>query len=102
MIALNTAFEDAYGVRPEQAANTPCYELLAETATDLAPPTMIETLIRLKPREAWRPGLTLDDLVAELDALVRFPGLTNAWIMPIKTRIDMLSTGIKTPVGVKG
>jgi Cu(I)/Ag(I) efflux system membrane protein CusA/SilA len=73
----------------------------AETATDPAPLTMIETLIRLKPRDLWRPGLTLDGLVEELDASVRFPGLTNAWIMPIKTRIDMLATGIKTPVGVK-
>ena len=73
----------------------------AETATDPAPLTMIETLIQLKPREQWRPGLTLDDLVRELDATVRFPGLTNAWIMPIRTRIDMLSTGIKTPVGIK-
>ncbi|MGD8642680.1 MAG: efflux RND transporter permease subunit [Chromatiales bacterium] len=73
----------------------------ADTATDPAPLTMIETLIQLKPREQWRPGLTLEDLIDELDATVRFPGLTNAWIMPIKTRIDMLSTGIKTPVGIK-
>ena len=73
----------------------------AETATDPAPLTMIETLIRLKPREAWRPGMTVEGLIEELDATVRFPGLTNAWIMPIKTRIDMLATGIKTPVGVK-
>jgi Cu(I)/Ag(I) efflux system membrane protein CusA/SilA len=73
----------------------------AETATDPAPLTMIETLIKLKPRDQWRPGLTLDDLKHELDQRVKFPGLTNAWIMPIKTRIDMLSTGIKTPVGVK-
>ncbi|MBE9567275.1 MAG: efflux RND transporter permease subunit, partial [Proteobacteria bacterium] len=73
----------------------------AETATDPAPLTMIETMIKLKPRDQWRPGLTLEKLKHELDQRVRFPGLTNAWIMPIKTRIDMLSTGIKTPVGVK-
>ena len=73
----------------------------AETATDPAPLTMIETFIQLKPRDQWRPGLTLDALKQELDALVRIPGLTNAWVMPIKTRIDMLATGIKTPVGVK-
>jgi len=73
----------------------------AETATDPAPLTMIETLIKLKPRAEWRPGMTLEKLKQELDQRVQFPGLTNAWIMPIKTRIDMLSTGIKTPVGVK-
>ncbi|MEA3273796.1 MAG: efflux RND transporter permease subunit, partial [Pseudomonadota bacterium] len=73
----------------------------AETATDPAPLTMIETLIQLKPREEWRPGMNVEGLIAELDAAVSFPGLTNAWIMPIKTRIDMLATGIKTPVGIK-
>ena len=73
----------------------------SETATDPAPLTMIETLIQLKPREEWRPGLTVASLIAELDETVRVPGLTNAWIMPIKARIDMLATGIKTPVGVK-
>jgi len=73
----------------------------AETATDPAPLTMIETVIQLKPREEWRPGLTPEDLRAELDRVVRVPGLTNAWVMPIKTRIDMLATGIKTPVGIK-
>ncbi len=73
----------------------------AETATDPAPLTMIETFIQLKPRDQWREGLTTDELKKELDALVKFPGLTNAWVMPIKTRIDMLATGIKTPVGVK-
>ena len=73
----------------------------AETATDPAPLTMIETTIMLKPHDQWRPGMTLDKLTAELDALVDIPGVTNAWIMPIKTRIDMLSTGIKTPVGIK-
>jgi Cu(I)/Ag(I) efflux system membrane protein CusA/SilA len=73
----------------------------AETATDPAPLTMIETLIQFKPREEWREGMTLDGLIAELDALVDIPGLANAWVMPIKTRIDMLATGIKTPLGVK-
>lgn len=73
----------------------------AETATDPAPLTMIETLIRLKPKSEWRPGVTTESLRAELDQLVKFPGLTNAWVMPIKTRIDMLATGIKTPVGIK-
>ncbi|MDJ0623177.1 MAG: efflux RND transporter permease subunit [Desulfocapsaceae bacterium] len=73
----------------------------AETATDPAPLTMIESFIQLKPRDEWRPGMTTADLKKELDALVKFPGLTNAWVMPIKTRIDMLATGIKTPVGVK-
>ena len=73
----------------------------AETATDPAPLTMIETFIRLKPKNEWRTGLTSESLRQELDALVKFPGLTNAWVMPIKTRIDMLSTGIKTPVGIK-
>ncbi|MCG7866438.1 MAG: efflux RND transporter permease subunit, partial [Candidatus Thiodiazotropha taylori] len=70
----------------------------ADSATDPAPLTMIETIIRLKPREEWREGVVLDDIIAELDQTVRFPGLTNAWLMPIKTRIDMLSTGIKTPI----
>jgi Cu(I)/Ag(I) efflux system membrane protein CusA/SilA len=73
----------------------------ADTATDPAPLTMIETTIQLKPRDQWREGMTRQQLIAELDAAVRFPGLTNAWIPPIKTRIDMLSTGIKTPVGIK-
>ncbi len=73
----------------------------AETATDPAPLSMIETTIVLKDPSEWRPGLTKDDLIAELDRAVQFPGLTNAWTMPIKTRIDMLSTGIKTPVGIK-
>jgi Cu(I)/Ag(I) efflux system membrane protein CusA/SilA len=73
----------------------------AETATDPAPLTMIESFIQLKPREEWRPGVTTETLKKELDALVKFPGLTNAWVMPIKTRIDMLATGIKTPVGIK-
>lgn len=73
----------------------------AETATDPAPLTMIETFIQLKPKEEWREGMTTQKLIKELDALVKFPGLTNAWVMPIKTRIDMLATGIKTPVGIK-
>ncbi|HIF9356263.1 TPA: efflux RND transporter permease subunit [Photobacterium damselae] len=73
----------------------------AETATDPAPLTMIETIIQLKPRDEWRPGVTTVSLRHELDQLVQFPGLTNAWVMPIKTRIDMLATGIKTPIGVK-
>ena len=73
----------------------------AETATDPAPLTMIETTIRLKPKEAWRPGMTMDGIRDELDRLVQVPGVTNVWIQPIKNRIDMLATGIKTPVGVK-
>jgi Cu(I)/Ag(I) efflux system membrane protein CusA/SilA len=73
----------------------------ADTATDPAPLSMIETTILLKDPADWRPGLTKDDLIAELDRAVQLPGVTNAWTMPIKTRIDMLSTGIKTPVGIK-
>ena len=73
----------------------------AETATDPAPLSMIETTIMLKPEEEWREGMSIEKLVEELDAAIQFPGLTNAWTMPIKTRIDMLSTGIKTPVGIK-
>ncbi|MGD9265425.1 MAG: efflux RND transporter permease subunit, partial [Lysobacterales bacterium] len=68
---------------------------------DPAPLAMIETVIQLKPRDEWRPGVDIDDIKAELDQRVRLPGLTNAWVWPIKTRIDMLATGIKTPVGVK-
>ncbi len=73
----------------------------ADTATDPAPLTMIETFIQLKPKSQWREGMTTEKLKKELDNLVKFPGLTNAWVMPIKTRIDMLATGIKTPVGIK-
>lgn len=73
----------------------------AETATDPAPLTMIETTITLKPKSQWREGMTLTDIIAQLNQKVQFPGLTNAWVQPIKTRIDMLSTGIKTPVGIK-
>ena len=73
----------------------------AQTATDPAPLEMFETVINLKPKEEWRPGLTLDGLIAEMDKALQFPGVSNAWTMPIKARIDMLSTGIRTPVGVK-
>jgi Cu(I)/Ag(I) efflux system membrane protein CusA/SilA len=73
----------------------------AETATDPAPLTMIETVIQLKSEEEWRPGITIDDIKEELNQRVQLPGLTNAWVWPIKTRIDMLATGIKTPVGIK-
>jgi Cu(I)/Ag(I) efflux system membrane protein CusA/SilA len=73
----------------------------AESATDPAPLTMIETFIQLKPKDQWRAGVTTESLKQELNQLVQFPGLTNAWVMPIKTRIDMLATGIKTPVGIK-
>jgi Cu(I)/Ag(I) efflux system membrane protein CusA/SilA len=73
----------------------------AETATDPAPLTMIETVIQFKPRDEWRDGVTPESLRAEFNQLIQFPGLTNAWVMPIKTRIDMLATGIKTPIGIK-
>ncbi len=73
----------------------------AETATDPAPLSMIETTITLKPEKEWRPGMTPGKLVDDLNEALQFPGLTNTWTMPIKTRIDMLSTGIKTPVGIK-
>lgn len=73
----------------------------AETATDPAPLTMLETTIMLKPHEEWREGMTLDGIINQLQQTVKVPGLTNAWVQPIKTRIDMLSTGIKTPVGIK-
>jgi Cu(I)/Ag(I) efflux system membrane protein CusA/SilA len=73
----------------------------ADSATDPAPLSMIETTIRLKPQEDWRPGLTLDDLIAELDARLQIPGLTNAWVQPIRTRIDMQATGLRTPLGVR-
>lgn len=73
----------------------------AETATDPAPLTMIETFIQLKPQSEWRDGMTTEKLKTELNNLIDFPGVTNAWVMPIKTRIDMLATGIKTPVGIK-
>jgi copper/silver efflux system protein len=73
----------------------------ADTATDPAPLTMMETTILLKPRAQWRTGMTMESLKQELDQRVRLPGLTNAWLMPIRARIDMLATGIRTPVGVK-
>ena len=73
----------------------------ADTATDPAPLTMIETVIQLKPRDEWRDGMTSEKLRAELNRTVQYAGLTNVWVMPIKTRIDMLATGIKTPVGIK-
>src|SRR5437867_2574190 len=73
----------------------------AETATDPAPLEMFETTIQLKPREQWRPGMTPEKLVEELDRIVKVPGLSNIWVPPIRNRIDMLATGIKSPVGVK-
>jgi len=73
----------------------------AQTATDPAPVEMFETVINLKPEKDWRPGLTVDGLIAELDKALQFPGIANSWTMPIKARIDMLSTGIRTPVGIK-
>ena len=73
----------------------------AETATDPAPLEMFETTIQLKPRDQWRPGMTPEKLVEELDAIVKVPGLANIWVPPIRNRIDMLATGIKSPVGVK-
>jgi Cu(I)/Ag(I) efflux system membrane protein CusA/SilA len=73
----------------------------AETATDPAPLTMIETTIILTPQEEWPKGKQIEDIIRDLDAMVQLPGVTNAWTMPIKTRIDMLATGIKTPVGIK-
>ena len=73
----------------------------AESATDPAPLEMIETTIQFKPRGEWRPGMTLDRLIAEMDAATRLPGLSNVWVQPIRNRIDMLATGIKSPVGIK-
>ena len=73
----------------------------ANTATDPAPLEMFETVINLKPEDEWRPGMTIDKLIAELDAALQIPGISNSWTMPIKARIDMLSTGIRTPIGIK-
>ncbi|TCV96734.1 CusA/CzcA family heavy metal efflux RND transporter [Biostraticola tofi] len=73
----------------------------ADTATDSAPLEMVETTIQLKPQDQWRPGMTLDSIIDELDARVRLPGLANLWVPPIRNRIDMLSTGIKSPIGIK-
>jgi Cu(I)/Ag(I) efflux system membrane protein CusA/SilA len=73
----------------------------AETATDPAPLEMVETTIQFKPREEWRPGMTMPKLIEELDQIVKIPGLTNVWVPPIRNRIDMLATGIKSPLGIK-
>jgi copper/silver efflux system protein len=73
----------------------------ASTATDPAPIEMYETVINLKPKDDWPPGVTIDSMISEMDKALQFPGVSNAWTMPIKARIDMLSTGIRTPVGVK-
>ena len=73
----------------------------ANTATDPAPTEMFETVINLRPQEEWRQGMTTDKLIAEMDKALQFPGVSNAWTMPIKARIDMLSTGIRTPIGIK-
>jgi len=73
----------------------------AQTATDPAPLEMFETVINLKPQEDWRPGMDTDKLIAEMDKALQFPGVANSWTMPIKARIDMLSTGIRTPIGIK-
>lgn len=73
----------------------------AESATDPAPLTMLETTLSFKPRDQWRPGMTMDKLVAELDAVVKVPGIANVWVPPIRNRLDMLATGIKSPVGIK-
>lgn len=73
----------------------------AATATDPAPIEMFETTINLKPEEEWRPGMTLDKLIAEMDEAVKIPGVANSWTMPIQARLDMLSTGIRTPIGIK-
>ena len=73
----------------------------AETSTDPAPTEMFETVINLKPKDEWRPGVTTESLIAEMDKALQFPGVSNAWTMPIKARIDMLATGIRTPVGIK-
>jgi copper/silver efflux system protein len=73
----------------------------ATTATDPAPTEMFETVVNLKPESEWRPGMTVDKLIAEMDKAVQMPGVSNAWTMPIRARIDMLSTGIRTPIGVK-
>jgi Cu(I)/Ag(I) efflux system membrane protein CusA/SilA len=73
----------------------------AETATDPAPLEMFETTIQLKPRDQWRAGMTPERIVEELDRIVKVPGLSNVWVPPIRNRIDMLATGVKSPVGVK-
>src|SRR4029453_2121032 len=73
----------------------------AATATDPAPTEMVETWINLKPEDQWPAGTTIDGLIAKMDSALQLPGVSNAWTMPIKARIDMLSTGIRTPVGIK-
>ncbi|MDD5300322.1 MAG: CusA/CzcA family heavy metal efflux RND transporter [Gallionella sp.] len=73
----------------------------AQTATDPAPPEMFETVINLKPEKEWRPGMNIDKLIAEMDKALQFPGMANSWTMPIKARLDMLATGIRTPIGIK-
>ena len=73
----------------------------ANTATDPAPTEMFETVINLKPQSEWRPGMTTDKLIVEMDKALQFPGVSNSWTMPIKARTDMLSTGIRTPIGIK-
>ncbi len=73
----------------------------ADTATDSAPLEMVETTIQLKPQDQWRPGMTMEKIIDELDKTVRLPGLANLWVPPIRNRIDMLSTGIKSPIGIK-
>jgi Cu(I)/Ag(I) efflux system membrane protein CusA/SilA len=73
----------------------------ANTATDPAPTEMFETVINLKPESEWRAGMTIDKLIAEMDHALQFPGVAKSWTMPIKARIDMLSTGIRTPIGIK-
>jgi copper/silver efflux system protein len=73
----------------------------ADTSTDPAPSEMFETIVNLKPKDQWRPGVTIESLIAEMDKALQFPGVSNAWTMPIKARTDMLATGIRTPVGIK-
>jgi Cu(I)/Ag(I) efflux system membrane protein CusA/SilA len=73
----------------------------ADTSTDPAPFSMMEVVVELKPKEQWREGLSYEDLIAEMDRALQFPGVTNAWTMPIKARLDMLTTGVRTPVGIK-
>ena len=75
--------------------------ITTKTAIRMIPTFILKTSIMLKPEDQWRPGMTVKKLIDEMNAAIQFPGVTNAWTMPIKTRIDMLSTGIKTPVGIK-
>src|SRR3989441_13061985 len=87
--------------RPPRSTLFPYTTLFRSTATDPAPLEMFETTIQFKPRAEWRAGMTPEKLVEELDRTVRVPGLSNIWVPPIRNRIDMLATGIKSPVGVK-